>query len=827
MEDLREKLLIARERMESLDRERLALHETISGIEREIAARTTGGMTVAENNAIPSAKVIRVSQMPRDEKVAVFRSLFHGRDDVYALRFESKRTGRGGYQPACRNDWVPLICGKPQMKCSKCPNRDLLPVTDAVIISHLIGHKPSQPARNVVIGVFPLLADETCRFLAVDFDKAGWREDVNAFAEICRSKNVPVAIERSRSGNGAHGWIFFSQPITASLARKLGTGLLTETMEQRPEVGMDSYDRLFPNQDTMPKGGFGNLIALPFQGHAVAKGNTLFLDAALNVIPDQWEYLKSLRRLSHREVLEFVAEQTARRGNEIGVRFVSTEDNEEDPWTIPPSRRPKEPPLGGDLPAIMRLVLANEVYIQKEKLPPGLQNRILRIAAFQNPEFYRNQAMRLPTYGTPRIIGCAENHGAHIGLPIGCLDDLLALLKGFSIEVILDDQRAAGTPIQATFQGCLRPEQSDAASRMLAHDSGVLAASTAFGKTVVAIHILAKRAVNTLILVHRKQLMQQWRERLLSFLRIDPKDIGAIGGGSSKTTGVVDVAMIQSLFRKGVVSDVVANYGHLIVDECHHISAPSFEQVARRCRAKFITGLSATVIRKDGHHPIILMQCGPIRYQTNQRTDAERRPFEHRAIIRETPFFMPTKVDIRIHEIYAAITSNPQRNQLIADDAIRAVKEGRWPVVLTERRDHLDALAVLLTGKVKNLIILAGGMGKKQLRSITERLSSFPAGECRLILATGKYLGEGFDDARLDTLFLAMPISWRGTLAQYAGRLHRLHDMKREVRIHDYADVNVPMLNRMLLRRLKGYHAIGYNVETVRPAVATGIAPQL
>ena len=311
--------------------------------------------------------------------------------------------------------------------------------------------------------------------------------------------------------------------------------------------------------------------------------------------------------------------------------------------------------------------------------------------------------------------------------------------------------------------------------------------------------------------------MEQWRERLLTFLRIDPKLIGCIGGGSSYPTGVIDIAMIQSLVRKGVVSDLVANYGHLIVDECHHISAPSFEQVARRCRAKFITGLSATVIRKDGHHPIILMQCGPIRYQTNPREVSERRPFEHRAIIKETPFSTASNEDVRIHEIYASLIANMHRNQMIVDDAIHAVDEGRSPVVLTERRDHMNTLAVLFSGKVKNLIVLAGGMGKKQIRAIAEKMACIPANEDRLILATGKYLGEGFDDARLDTLFLSMPISWKGTLAQYAGRLHRLHDLKREVRIHDYADVNVPILNRMFLRRLKGYNAIGYKVEVIHP----------
>jgi superfamily II DNA or RNA helicase len=311
--------------------------------------------------------------------------------------------------------------------------------------------------------------------------------------------------------------------------------------------------------------------------------------------------------------------------------------------------------------------------------------------------------------------------------------------------------------------------------------------------------------------------MDQWCERIAGFLDLDPKRIGRIGGGTGKPTGMVDVAMIQSLVRKGVVSDVVSRYGHLVVDECHHISAPSFEQVARRCSARYITGLSATLTRKDGHHPIILMQCGPIRYRTDPRKDAERRPFEHRVIVQETGFTVPDRGDARIHDLYAALASDPARNRMIAADVEAAVQAGRSPVLLTERRDHMDALIGLLVGKVPHLVVLVGGMGRKQRKAIMAQLAAVPPSEGRLLIATGKYLGEGFDDARLDTLFLAMPISWRGTLAQYAGRLHRLHDQKLDVLIHDYADVQVPMLNRMFLRRLNGYHAIGYRVESILP----------
>lgn len=357
-------------------------------------------------------------------------------------------------------------------------------------------------------------------------------------------------------------------------------------------------------------------------------------------------------------------------------------------------------------------------------------------------------------------------------------------------------------------------EQIEAAERLLASDNGVLAASTAFGKTVVAINVIAQRTVNTLILVHRQQLLDQWVARLSTFLDIDPNQIGRIGGGKHKPTGLIDVALLQSLCRKGVVDDLVGDYGHLVVDECHHISASSFEQVARACKAKYVLGLSATPARKDGHHPIIFMQCGPIRYRDNARDQAALRPFEHKLIIRRTGFVLPPELLIQakppIQNIYSAIIVDARRNDMILDDIIAAVEQGRSPVVITERKEHLEFLTAALSKAVKNVIVLKGGMGTRQRRAIMERLASIPDAEERVIVATGRYLGEGFDDARLDTLFLTMPISWKGTLSQYAGRLHRLHANKKEVRIYDYADLNVPMLARMHDKRLKGYRAIGY-----------------
>lgn len=752
-------------------------------------------------------------------KIALFRSLFRGRDDVYARRFENRKTGRAGYAPACANEWVPGICEKPRIKCAQCPHRRFYTVTDDVIRWHLSGQDAS--GRAFVAGIYPMLLDETCFFLAADFDKSAWKQDAAAYLETCQSLNVPAALERSRSGNGGHVWIFFEQAIPAGLARKLGAHLLTETMERRPEIGLDSYDRFFPNQDTLPHGGFGNLIALPLQKHARDSGNSLFLDATFAPHADQWAFLSALRKPS-RDDVEKIVRDAEEKDRIVGVRLGLVDEDDPTPWTLLPSRRPAKLAAVGPVPAKLELVLANEIYIAKDELSPGLSNRLIRLAAFQNSEFYKAQAMRLPTYGKPRIITCAEDHGQHIGLPRGCMDDVLRLLTDLKIKAGIRDERKAGTPVELTFLGQLKPEQQAAADVMLDHDIGVLSASTAFGKTVVAAWLVAKRGVNTLILVHRRQLQQQWIDRLSTFLNIAAKDIGRIGGGKKKPTGIVDVGIIQSLVRKGIVNDLVEQYGHVIVDECHHLSAASFEQVARRAKAKFITGLSATVTRKDGHHPIIFMQCGPVRHRVSSKEQAAARPFEHVVIVRPTGFqpTAPADPDVRIqfHSLYDQLIADDLRNRMICDDVVAAVREDRSPILLTERNEHLDLLYRQLESRVSNLIVLRGGMSTKELAEVANRLREIPDSEPRVLIATGKFIGEGFDDARLDTLFLALPVSWQGTIAQYAGRLHRLHERKHEVRVYDYADLDVPMLSRMFDRRCRGYEAIGYSI--VLPASA-------
>ena len=589
-------------------------------------------------------------------------------------------------------------------------------------------------------------------------------------------------------------------------------------MESYPDLGFASYDRFFPNQDTMPSGGFGNLIGLPLQHHPRQKDNSVFLDERFEPYADQWKFLASVRRITPEEVSTIVSE-AINRGRITGVRISSDEEDAKEPWKLSPSRKPLPGVMTEPLPASIVIVQGNQLYIPKEGLPPKLINKLIRIAAFQNPEFYKAQAMRLSTFNTPRIIACAENFSHHIGLPRGCLDEVLSLLNSLNTAVDLIDERNAGKPIRTKFLGILNREQKQAAETLLKYDAGVLSAATGFGKTVLATHIIGARKRNALILVHRKQLMDQWIAQLQMFLNIENLTIGQIGGGKRQSSGQIDVALIQSLVRKGEVDDSVADYGQLIVDECHHLSAVSFEAVARQCKAKYVLGLTATPKRKDGQHPIFFMQCGPIRYHVDAKFQAEKRPFDHHVIPRYTKFCLPATITEQyerppIQTVYAELSLDATRNQMIIDDVRQVLEMKRSPVILTERKEHVAFFAKHLKGVANNIIVLQGGMSMKERKTVMERLGNIRDDEERILIATGRYIGEGFDDARLDTLFLAMPVSWKGTLAQYAGRLHRTHHNKTEVRIYDYVDHLVPMLERMHQKRLIGYKSLGYTIAS-------------
>lgn len=735
------------------------------------------------------------------DKIKIYRSLFRGRENIYAKRWESKN-GRAGYSPACANEWNRHFCQKPKIKCAECNNRKLLPITDQLIYDHLKGDN--------FIGIYPLLEDETCYFLAIDFDKDYWKEDTKAFTLICQETNIPYAIELSQSGNGAHIWIFFSQAIPANLARKLGSALLTKAMQKRHQISLASYDRLFPNQDTMPKGGFGNLIASPLQGSRRKENKSIFLDDNLSPIKDQWDFLNNIRKLSFFEA-NVLVKQFVTHGEIIDIRDTQTNEEEADPW-VTKILRSKIPIINEPLPSSIKIVLANLVYIDITSLPSTLINILKKLAAFQNPEFYKAQAMRLPTYSKPRVIGCAEEFSKYLGLPRGCLEDVKTTLREYSISPDMTDETFAGNKIKARFNGTLKPEQKTAISALQKENFGILAATTGFGKTVIAAKMIAKRKTNTLILVHRQQLMDQWQEQLSLFLNISSDEIGIIGGGKNKPTKKIDVAMLQSLFRKGEINPIVSQYGQIIVDECHHISAFSFEQVLKRVKAKYVLGLTATPIRKDGHHPIIIMQCGPILFKTNAKDSIKQSPFEHVVNFRYTDFQKEISATTQINDIFIAMIENEKRNELIFNDVITSLEQKRSPLLLTERTQHLEYFETRLRPFVKNLLVLKGGMGKKQREAVYNKIAKIPDDEERLIIATGRYIGEGFDNARLDTLFLTMPISWQGTLQQYIGRLHRNHDNKKDVIVYDYVDQFIPTLDRMYKKRLKKYKAIGYKI---------------
>jgi superfamily II DNA or RNA helicase len=802
---------------EQVLREAIAREEAgLTDLEDERQQRRSRLETLRSELAIlePSQTDYRLPMLPRPPtpetstaKVALFRQLFRGRDEVYPKLWTNTTTGRKGYAPACANEWVRGICEKPRVKCGECPNQAFLSITDQVILDHLQGRH--------VIGVYPLLTDETCWFLAADFDKSSWVDDVLAFAETCQTIGVPAAVERSRSGQGAHAWFFFSAPVAASRARTMGCYLLTQTMSRRHQLSMESYDRLFPNQDTLPRGGFGNLIALPLQHNPRQEGNTLFVDEHLTPFPDQWAFLAAIPRIDPTTV-ERIAHDAARVGQVVGVRASNDGDDNDDiaPWTRAPSRRPSSLRLTGPLPPAIRSVLAQKLFVEKAGLASSHLNQIKRLAAFQNPEFYKKQGLRLSTALTPRVIASAEELPEHVALPRGCRDDLETLLRSAGSSLVVDERRETGQRLDARFQGELTAVQAQAARALLKHDIGVFVAPPGVGKTVVGAYLVAARARNTLVLVHRQPLLDQWIAQLSMFLGVDPKTIGQIGAGKHAPTGRLDVAMLQSLVREGHVEDVVATYGHVIVDECHHVPAVSFERVLSEVKARFVIGLTATPRRRDGLHPILEMQIGPVRYAVDPRSQAARRPFEHRLIVHETAF-AATGLDSNqgIQALYAALAADERRNRLIVEDVVSALKERRSPILLTERKDHLEHLATRLRPFVKHLVVLRGGMTPSERREVMTRLASIPSSEPRLVVATGRYIGEGFDDARLDTLFLTMPVSWKGTLIQYAGRLHRLHPGKTEVRIYDYVDREVTLLLRMFDKRLRGYRAIGYTRE--------------
>lgn len=767
--------LIAREeaRLGDLERDREASSARLSELRARLDDRPeAGGLT-------PQAKV------------AIFRRLFAGRVDVFPVRWENLRTGRTGYAPRCRNEWVHGVCAKPRVRCGECQHQAFVPVDDDVIRQHLQG--------RVVAGVYPLLPDDTCWFCAIDLDGASWAADARTIRESACDLGVPVAIERSRSGDGAHVWIFFAEPVGDAAARQLASAVLTEAGGRRASIGLSSYDRLFPSQDVLPRGGFGNLIALPLQWEARQSGCSVFLDDALEPFADQWGFLNGVERLDAARVNRLVGAAARRLAGVLGVADETQEPDE--PWRL---RREQELPIGVPPPGEVRVVHAQQVYVERDDLPPWLYDRMRRLAAFANPVFYERQRLRLPTGRVPRVIACAEEHSRHLALPRGCLDDLRALLERHEVSLVIDDQRHHGVPISAGFLGTLSPEQAGAVAALAEHETGVLVAPPGSGKTVMAMALIAQRSTSTLVIVPTRELVEQWRARLAAFLDLADGSIGVIAGGGRRPTGTIDVATVQSLVRRDVVDGIVAEYGHLVVDECHHVPSVSTERLLRATPARFVLGLTATPSRRDGHQPIIRMQCGPTRHTMRTRPDLTLRMITRTTRFRHDAY----SPDVGIQELYRLLGEDRERNAMIVGDAVEALAEGRSPIILTARRDHLDRLAELLAPRVEQLCVLHGGLRPALRRTALETLAD--AKRPPLILATGRYLGEGFDHPTLDTLLLALPIAWKGTLTQYAGRLSRAAEGKRDARIYDYADTRVPVLARMYAKRERVYRSLGY-----------------
>lgn len=723
---------------------------------------------------------------PAAHKVALFSDLFRARTDVYAVRWENARTGAQGWMPAVAGGW------KKGMDRQRARH---LPLTDDVIASHLLG--------DVFIGLYPLRRDNTCQFLVADFDGAAAMLDALAYVKAARASGVPAALEISQSGRGAHVWIYFREPVAARIARTLGTVLIREAITLRGSMDLRSYDRLFPNQDVLPDGGFGNLIAAPLQGQRRKDGLTLFLDlATLEPYPDQWDFLSGLDRVDPGDVARLAQRaERAAVGSEVAILDRSTATK-----------------VHPRLPAVIPADLGAGLSIDATHLSPAALSTLKHAASMANPKFYELQRLRKSTWDTPRFVrGYDFTLEDRLVLPRGLRQPIAQILADGGSQLQVVDQRNSGTEIDVALAADLSATQADAVSAMLAHDDGVLVAPPGSGKTVMACAIAAERGTSTIVLVDRKALAEQWRERIEHLLGFKP---GQLGGGRRKLSGRIDVAMLPSLARRDDVGKLLAGYGHVIVDECHHLAAAAYEHSVKQVGAQFWLGLTATPKRRDGLGEIVSWQLGPVRHTMEQEQpgtfaevwrddDAPERVLH----IHETDF---TIEGIELSEpgslaaVHHSLAHDEDRNHQIVADIGAAQGQGRNCLVLTRRVAHVDQIRHLLSERGLAVLVLQGGMSVKDRRAVMERLAKTSSGDGVVVVGTTPFIGEGFDAPALDTLFLAAPISFDGLLVQCAGRVVRSAPGKTRAEVHDYHDVSVPVLASSLPRRRPGYRALGF-----------------
>lgn len=736
--------------------------------------------------------------LSREDSVKIFMNYFKGRNDVYPyLSIDKNNPNIKYYIPACTNEWKNGVCNKTMgKKCKTCQYRENKPISKETIYKHMYGNYP--------IGIYPLLENDTCFFLSLDFDdkdsKKDIKSDVLAFASVCDKYEVPIAIERSRSGNGIHIWMFFDTNIKAITARKLGSLLLSKTMEIS-NISISSFDRMFPNQDTLPKGGYGNLIALPFQNEPSKYGNTLFIDRNFILIKNQMQYLSSIHKLTEIEVFEKI-KQLSNETIDISHEIIDMQNEVK-----------VKSKNNIDYPKSIKVILKDMVYIDKANLDGVVKNSFRRLATFANPEFYKKQKLRMSVYNVPMVIDCGKEDEKYLKLPRGTYNYLESLCNVNNIEIISKDERFVGNKIEVKFNGSLKEEQQIAINHMLKYDNGILCAPTGFGKTVIGCKLIAERKVNTLILVNKIQLLNQWKDRIKEFL--DVKEVGEISSKKKNITNVIDVVSVKSLWNNGNVLDIAKNYGMIIIDECHHTAAYTFEQAINTGNAKYVYGISATPERENGHTPIIKMQCGDIRYKVDSLKFNKKLNIPMKVIAKKSHLnFTNQNIDnYELNEINDLIAKDIIRSENIIKDIKKEYDNGKNILVLTERLELMNYIYDKLSKYTNNIFKYYGGIGKKILKSYMELNNQINENkDNKIIVATGSYIGEGFDDSKLDVLFLTMPISGQTRVTQYAGRLHRQDSNKKEILIYDYIDDNFSKTRNMFLKRKKTYEKLGYEI---------------